>query len=212
MSRRVDCRGEVKDISLREVYSRMFGRGRGIAACGGYVIVNDRFPIDLIPHPRAIGYRSRYSGRKYPYVSDVANSQAFANEQTDWALYETFKKAVIPNYNPYKSTAQAKGDGATEVQLATRYAATSAAAMSLSAIVTNPIEIVRTRWQTSGGDVNRPISMTALIREMWRQAGWRAFMRGSVVRGIYYIPSNVRIRRWGHFEMSADCFFYRRFR
>ncbi|KAG8775162.1 hypothetical protein FRC19_001930 [Serendipita sp. 401] len=108
-----------------------------------------------------------------------------------WALYETFKKAVIPNYNPYKSTAQAKGDGATEVQLATRYAATSAAAMSLSAIVTNPIEIVRTRWQTSGGDVNRPISMTALIREMWRQAGWRAFMRGSVVRGIYYIPSNA---------------------
>ncbi|KAG8831215.1 hypothetical protein FRC17_003464 [Serendipita sp. 399] len=113
---------------------------------------------------------------------------------SDWALYETFKKAVIPNYNPYRSTAQAKGDGATEVELATRYAASSAIAMSLSAIVTNPIEVVRTRWQTSGGDVNRPASMIALVREMWRQAGWKAFMRGAAVRGIYYIPSNVGTR------------------
>lgn len=111
-----------------------------------------------------------------------------------WALYEAFKTAAIPNYNPYASKTpnpKERGDGSAEVQLAARYAATSAAAMSMAAVVTNPIEIVRTRWQTSGGDVNRPTSILALVREMWAQAGWRAFMRGALIRGIYYMPSNA---------------------
>ena len=63
--------------------------------------------------------------------------------------------------------------------------------MSMAAVVTNPIEIVRTRWQTSGGDVNRPTSILALVREMWTQAGWRAFMRGALIRGIYYVRDDA---------------------
>lgn len=95
--------------------------------------------------------------------------------------------AAIPNYNPYASPSNSKSDDTNEISLAARYAALSATAMSISAMVTNPIEIVRTRWQTSGGDTNRPISMLSMMREMWQQAGWRAFMRGAVVRGIYYV-------------------------
>jgi len=96
-----------------------------------------------------------------------------------------------------------------ELELAARYAVTSASAMAISAILTNPLEVVRTRWQTSGGDIDRPKTLAILVRDMWRQAGWRAFMRGALIRGLYYvrdycqrvvdflpitqIPANVRI-------------------
>jgi len=106
---------------------------------------------------------------------------------TDWAIYERLKMAAIPNYNPYQSPSKSKGGGTNEMDLAARYAALSATAMSTSAIITNPIEIVRTRWQTSGGDANRPVSLLSMIQDMWRQAGWRAFMRGAMIRGIYYV-------------------------
>lgn len=108
-----------------------------------------------------------------------------------WAIYERLKMTWIPNYNPYQPKSTRQSGNESEVDLAARYAVLSATAMSISAMVTNPIEVVRTRWQTSGGDVNRPTSMVSMMRMMWRQAGWRAFMRGAVVRGIYYIPSNA---------------------
>lgn len=106
----------------------------------------------------------------------------------DWAIYEGFKKAMIPNYNPYSRTTKKLGNvEENEFELAARYAVTSASAMSISAMITNPLEIVRTRWQTSGGDKNRPKTLTLMIRDMWRQAGWKAFMRGALIRGIYYV-------------------------
>ncbi|PVF93102.1 mitochondrial carrier [Serendipita vermifera] len=109
-----------------------------------------------------------------------------------WAIYEGFKTAVIPNYNPYRETkAELQGTKREEIQLAATYAVTSGLAMSLSAMITNPIEIVRTRWQTSGADADRSSTMIGMVRRMWKEAGWRAFMRGALIRGIYYIPSNA---------------------
>jgi hypothetical protein len=95
---------------------------------------------------------------------------------------------VIPNYNPYKDTkTRTQGTRKEEIQLAAKYAITSGLAMSLSAMITNPIEIVRTRWQTSGADKDRSSTMIGMIKRMWKEAGWRAFMRGALIRGIYYV-------------------------
>lgn len=112
----------------------------------------------------------------------------------DWAIYEAFKTAAIPNYNPYRPDEAKSTDASVQgVELAARYAVASASAMSISAVLTNPIEVVRTRWQTSGGDPNRPPTLLAMVREMNRQAGWKAFMRGAVVRGLYYVGSCAAI-------------------
>lgn len=112
----------------------------------------------------------------------------------DWAIYEAFKTASIPNYKPYQpaetrdsKTKTQTGEDVQGLELAARYAVTSASAMSISAILTNPLEVVRTRWQTSGGDINRPKTPAFMVRDMWRQAGWRAFMRGALIRGLYYV-------------------------
>ena len=82
------------------------------------------------------------------------------------------------------------------MRLAGRYAMCSAAGMSTAAAITNPLEVVRTRWQTSGGhitvstpngDVTKKATVPSLIQQVWRQAGWRGFMRGASMRVIYYV-------------------------
>jgi hypothetical protein len=106
-------------------------------------------------------------------------------------LYEGFKSIAIPGYNPYTSASKPKESTSEteEIEIAARYAATSAVAMSVSAIITNPIEVVRTRWQTSGGDIDRPSNILSMMKVMWKQAGWRAFTRGALIRGLYYVSS-----------------------
>jgi hypothetical protein len=153
---------------------------------------------------------------RYLYVSSNPWYCNGCSKDPDWAIYEAFKTASIPNYKPYRP-AEKKGpasktkteEDVQELELAARYAVTSASAMAISAILTNPLEVVRTRWQTSGGDIDRPKTLVFMVRDMWRQAGWRAFMRGALIRGLYYvrdyclcvaysllitqIPANVRI-------------------
>ncbi len=86
----------------------------------------------------------------------------------------------------------------SQVRLAGRYAMCSATGMSAAAVITNPLEVVRTRWQTSGGymtvstpngDVTKTATLPGLIQQIWKQAGWRGFMRGAGMRVMYYVSS-----------------------
>lgn len=198
---RADCNAEARVTKQLENFLRTFIKKRGIAAYLGQVY---RWYFVLILTTMQ-GYwvaiavfgwvfywivKLGAHGRKSPQVS-LCRKKLLINTlfslSTDWALYEGLKTMAIPGYNPYTSSAKPKGSETEEIELAARYAATSAMAMSLSAMITNPIEVVRTRWQTSGGDVDRPKSIVSMMKQMWKQAGWRAFMRGGLVRGLYYV-------------------------
>jgi len=128
---------------------------------------------------------------------------------SDWAVYEALKTTFIPGYTPYPvfqansnpppldpSVVEIHQESESQVRLAGRYAMCSAAGMSTAAFITNPLEVVRTRWQTSGGymsvstpngDVTKMATLPGLIQQIWRQAGWRGFMRGAGMRVIYYV-------------------------
>ena len=82
------------------------------------------------------------------------------------------------------------------MRLAGRYAMCYAAGMSTAVVITNPFDVVLTRWQTSGGhitvstpngDVTKKVTLPGLIQQIWRQAGWSGFMRGAGMRIIYHV-------------------------
>ena len=126
-------------------------------------------------------------------ASLLADTQWLMSTSADWACYEGLKSMFIPGYVPSTNTSldppkQASQETPT-MSLALRYAGCSAIAISTSAIVTNPLEVVRTRWQTSTsrlGSVDRP-TVGSIARQIWQSAGWRGFWRGSGARVIYYV-------------------------
>ena len=124
----------------------------------------------------------------------------------DWAVYEALKTAFIPGYSAYPvnsnpppldpSIAGIAPANESQVRLAGRYALCSAAGMSTAAVITNPLDVVRTRWQTSGGymtvstpngDMTKKATLPGLIQQIWKQAGWKGFMRGAGMRVMYYV-------------------------
>ena len=142
------------------------------------------------------------------YVSTILMfiNQIIVPPFSDWAAYEGLKTAFIPGYSPYpvfqadsnppSLNAEIHPKNESQVQLAGRYAMCSAAGMSTAAAITNPLDVVRTRWQTSGGymsiptpsgDVTNKATLPGMIQQIWRQAGWRGFMRGAAIRVMYYV-------------------------
>lgn len=112
----------------------------------------------------------------------------------DWALYEATKSVLIPNYSgvaqPNTKSILSTSDK-SELEIAARYALSSSTAMSLAAVLTNPIEVAKTRWQTSGRTTLdsslKEMTVRSMVRDIWRQGGWRAFVRGAGMRVLYYV-------------------------
>ena len=42
---------------------------------------------------------------------------------------------------------------------------------------------------TPNGDVTKTATLPGLIQQIWKQAGWRGFMRGAGMRVMYYVSS-----------------------
>lgn len=100
-------------------------------------------------------------------------------------LYESFKTRFIPGYIPASSRAPAESiSGLSEESLALRYLLTSSAACGIAVTVTNPIDAVQARWQTSGGKAG---SLKDIVRNMWRVGGSGAFLRGIAPRIAYTV-------------------------
>jgi hypothetical protein len=147
-----------------------------------------------------------YVPYSHPFTHNNNNNDHYC---ADWAVYEALKTTFIPGYSPYPgfqansnpppldpSIAEIGQENESQVRLAGRYAMCSVTGMSTAAFITNPLEVVRTRWQTSGGritvstadgDVTKRATLPALIQQIWRQAGWRGFARGASMRVIYYV-------------------------
>ncbi|KAI8048630.1 mitochondrial carrier domain-containing protein [Syncephalis plumigaleata] len=79
----------------------------------------------------------------------------------------------------------------------------SAIACMIGAILTNPLDVVRTRWQVSHGDdraVARANNWLSVAAHLWQYEGrWRAFMRGVWARVLSMVPGAVL--SWTIFEM-----------
>jgi hypothetical protein len=72
------------------------------------------------------------------------------------------------------------------------------AACTTASVVTNPVDIVQTRWQTSGGKItsdglskSKEGTLKDVARHLWQQGGPKAFMRGVGVRVVYAVPANA---------------------
>ncbi|SCV70950.1 BQ2448_3712 [Microbotryum intermedium] len=100
-----------------------------------------------------------------------------------WFLYESFKLRFIPNYDPYGAS---PGGG---LPLTAKYTLCSVSACAVAVSVTNPIELVQSRWQTSRGLAKDGIG--GIVKELWRMGGPKAFARGLGIRVAYAIPSNA---------------------
>jgi len=106
-----------------------------------------------------------------------------------WMLYESFKSRFIPGYSPSSSRAPSRAVSAiSEETLILRYLLTSSAACGISVTVTNPIDAVQARWQTSAGKAG---NLTDIIKTMWRIGGMSTFLRGIGARIAYTIPANA---------------------
>jgi len=69
-----------------------------------------------------------------------------------------------------------------------RYLLTSSAACAISVTVTNPIDAVQARWQTSAGKAG---GLSDIVKTMWRIGRTSAFLRGIGARIAYTIPVNA---------------------
>lgn len=102
-------------------------------------------------------------------------------------LYESLKTHFIPGYTPASSRAPSPSvSGLSEESLTLRYILTSSAACTISVAVTNPIDAVQARWQTSGG---KDGGLRDIIQVMWRVGGSSAFLRGISARIAYTVSS-----------------------
>lgn len=79
-----------------------------------------------------------------------------------------------------------------------RYTACSIGACALSVVCTNPVDIVQTRWQTSGGKItsdglknSREGTLADVFRHLWQTSGPKGFMRGVGIRIFYALPANA---------------------
>ena len=98
-------------------------------------------------------------------------------------LYETLKGRYIPNYDAYKP-APASDPTMGGIPLTARYTLCSVAACTVAAAVTNPIELVQSRWQTSAG---RGGGIRVIVKDLWKQGGPMAFGRGLGIRVLYAV-------------------------
>lgn len=71
-------------------------------------------------------------------------------------------------------------------------------ACALSVVLTNPVDIVQTRWQTSGGKItseglkeSKEGTLKDVVKHLWRSSGPKGFMRGVGIRIFYAIPANA---------------------
>lgn len=105
-----------------------------------------------------------------------------------WTLYESFKTSFIPNYDAYRpSPPSSLPTSSYELPLTLKYTLCSVTACSLAASVTNPIELVQSRWQTSAGKGLGQAGVKGIVRELWKQGGVRAFGRGLGIRVAYAV-------------------------
>lgn len=106
-------------------------------------------------------------------------------------LYESFKSRFIPGYTPSSSRAPSQSiSGLSEHSLTLRYLLTSSAACGISVTVTNPIDAVQARWQTSGGKSG---GLKDIIGTMWRTGGSSAFLRGIGARIAYTVGPSLSL-------------------
>lgn len=70
-------------------------------------------------------------------------------------------------------------------------------ACALSVVLTNPVDIVQTRWQTSGGKItseglkeSREGTLKDIVKHLWQSSGPKGFMRGVGIRIFYAVPAN----------------------
>lgn len=68
-------------------------------------------------------------------------------------------------------------------------------ACGLSVVLTNPVDIVQTRWQTSGGKItsdglkeSREGTLKDVFKHLWQTSGPKGFMRGVGIRLFYALP------------------------
>lgn len=116
-----------------------------------------------------------------------------------WMLYESFKTRYIPDYvaaqGPSKDQPPPTHDFFSKTTLT--YTACSVGACAISTIATNPVDIVQTRWQTSGGKITNEGLATSsegtignIVRHLWREGGAKAFLRGTGIRVFYSVSTD----------------------
>ena len=117
-----------------------------------------------------------------------------------WSLYESAKTRFIPGYSAYTpSTTPPPTPPSVPFY---HYTILSMLSCAIAVSTTSPIELVQSRWQTSGADKNKT-SVGGIVKELWRQGGPRAFTRGMSMRVAYSLPANAlsmttyeMIKRW----------------
>ena len=102
-----------------------------------------------------------------------------------WMLYESLKSRFIPGYTPSSSRTPSQSiSGLSEESLTLRYLMTSSTACGISVTLTNPIDAVQARWQTSAGKAG---GLRDIVKTMWKIGGTSAFLRGIGARIAYTV-------------------------
>jgi hypothetical protein len=106
-----------------------------------------------------------------------------------WVLYESLKSRFIyggRSASSFSSSTAALPEAPPgTIPIPLRYTLCSVTACALAATTTTPVEVVQAKWQTSGGKIEGGIP--AIIKEMWKQGGWRSFTRGMSMRIAYAV-------------------------
>lgn len=114
-----------------------------------------------------------------------------------WLTYESLKTRFIPGYVASQGPRKAQEHPILSTTTL-RYTACSMGACALSVILTNPVDIVQTRWQTSGGKItsdglkeSKEGTLKDVFKHLWKSSGPKGFMRGVGIRILYALPANA---------------------
>ncbi|KAK4057798.1 hypothetical protein OIO90_001017 [Microbotryomycetes sp. JL221] len=120
---------------------------------------------------------------------------------TYWSVYESLKTRFIPGYNGYRtgvsnSASNVETSSSTSltnetIPIPLRYTLCSVVACALSVSLTNPIEVVQARWQTSGTRSQALGGVQGIVKTLYAQGGLSSFTKGLGVRVAYALPANA---------------------
>jgi solute carrier family 25 S-adenosylmethionine transporter 26 len=140
------------------------------------------FAAGVLAIARTDGLRGFYAG----WLPTAARNVPFV--VTTFTAYGAFKDATLQRRRAQLSAAGSSQYPTAKLSMCDNVLLGVASAL-LGGLVTQPMDVVKTRWMTQTASAAAPYtSVSNCVATMWRTEGWASFYRGLPQRSLYMGP------------------------